>query len=147
MPLPCRSVSPYAPAKGKHTGVYHGSSEHRAACLFSYRQGKRKHTRNNRNKRNQARKKPVHVRWRREGPSQRGDVMIEAEATVSKEGAASHGPRAPLETGKGERDTDSHPEPQKEHTLTIGLVISETARLSICVVLSLYVCDNLLQQQ
>lgn len=42
---------------------------------------------------------------------------------------------------------DSPPEPQREHTLTVGLVISETVRLSLCVVLSLEVCDTLLQQQ
>lgn len=57
----------------------------------------------------------VHIRWRREGPSQRGAVMTEAEVEVSKEGAASQGLWAPLETGQGEGHGFSPRAPEGTH--------------------------------
>lgn len=73
--------------------------------------------------------------------------MMEAEAEVSKEGAAGQGMWAPLETGKGEGAVDSHPEPQKAHTLVVGLLISETVEIINACCLSPEVCGHLLQRQ
>lgn len=73
--------------------------------------------------------------------------MMETEAEVSKEGAASQGMGAPLETGKGEGATDSLPEPQKAHALVVGLLISETVKIINACSLGPEVCGHLQQRQ